>query len=51
MHSVVVEGWRTYISWYADGSRVVDFKNPRKPKGEVMAMPHRPIGGSGITGL
>lgn len=32
MHNVVVDGTRAYISWYAEGMRVIDFSNPRKPK-------------------
>ncbi|MBI2831444.1 MAG: hypothetical protein HYX79_04215 [Chloroflexi bacterium] len=31
MHNVVIEGRRAYISWYADGIRVVDFSEPEKP--------------------
>ncbi|MBI2847555.1 MAG: hypothetical protein HYX83_00105 [Chloroflexi bacterium] len=31
MHNVIVEGRRAYISWYADGIRVVDFSDPEKP--------------------
>ncbi|MBI2869336.1 MAG: hypothetical protein HYX96_05880 [Chloroflexi bacterium] len=31
MHDVVVDGRRAYISWYADGVRVVDFRDPRNP--------------------
>ena len=32
MHNVIVEGRRAYISWYADGIRVVDFSHPEEPK-------------------
>ena len=32
MHNVIVDGRTAYISWYADGIRVVDFTNPRKPR-------------------
>ncbi|MDP3879867.1 MAG: hypothetical protein Q8Q07_06145 [Dehalococcoidales bacterium] len=32
MHNVIVDGRRAYISWYADGIRVVDFRNPREPR-------------------
>lgn len=32
MHNVIVEGRRAYISWYADGIRVVDFSDPKKPR-------------------
>lgn len=32
MHNVIVDERRAYISWYADGIRVVDFSNPRKPR-------------------
>ncbi|MBI4283237.1 MAG: hypothetical protein HY663_02065 [Chloroflexi bacterium] len=31
MHDAVLEGRRAYISWYADGIRVVDFSQPEKP--------------------
>ncbi len=31
MHNVVVEGAVAYISWYADGIRVVDFEHPEAP--------------------
>ena len=32
MHNVIVDERRAYISWYADGIRVVDFTNPGKPR-------------------
>ncbi len=32
MHNVIVDERRAYISWYADGIRVVDFTNPQKPQ-------------------
>ncbi len=31
MHNVVVDDRRAYISWYADGIRVVDFSDPGQP--------------------
>lgn len=31
MHNVIVDGRRAYISWYADGLRVVDFSDPANP--------------------
>ena len=31
MHNVIVDGTRAYISWYADGMRVVDFTDPAAP--------------------
>ncbi|MEE8353720.1 MAG: PA domain-containing protein [Dehalococcoidales bacterium] len=31
MHNVVVDGTVAYISWYADGIRVVDFHHPEAP--------------------
>ena len=31
MHNVIVDGNRAYISWYADGMRVVDFTDPAAP--------------------
>lgn len=32
MHNVIIEGRRAYISWYADGIRVVDFTDPANPR-------------------
>ncbi|MEE9464193.1 MAG: PA domain-containing protein, partial [Candidatus Neomarinimicrobiota bacterium] len=32
MHNVIVDGRRAYISWYADGIRVVDFSRPENPE-------------------
>jgi len=31
MHNVIVDGTTAYISWYADGMRVVDFSTPTAP--------------------
>lgn len=31
IHNVIVEGHTAYISWYADGIRVVDFSRPEQP--------------------
>lgn len=31
MHNVVIEGRTAFISWYADGIRVVDFTDPSRP--------------------
>lgn len=39
MHNVVVDGRRAYISWYADGIRVVDFKNPKQPREVAHSQP------------
>lgn len=32
MHNVVVRGSTAYVSWYADGVRVIDFSQPTKPR-------------------
>lgn len=32
MHNVIIDRRRAYISWYADGIRVVDFTNPGEPR-------------------
>jgi hypothetical protein len=32
MHNLIVKGRRAYISWYADGIRVVDFSQPAEPR-------------------